>query len=1121
MLHRIMAFTIALLLATATFSQASVSTLPQTGQATCYNSSSIAIACTGTGQDGDLKTGVPWPSPRFVDNGNGTLTDNLTGLVWSKDANPAVTIKYWQVALDFVTSLNNQNYKGYTDWRLPNVNEIYSLYNAGQIDSVGWLKSQGFTNVTWQYWASTGNAFSTSAHWAIGMDTGIVDGSTGSGSATWLWPVRGTTTGQYLIPKTGQTISNYPHDDGDLKTGAVWPTPRFADTGECVSDQLTGLLWPKNGNIMNGTKTWSGALTSAANLTLCGYSDWRLPNNRELQSLVDYGNTNPALPSGNLFTAIQQGLYWTSTSVLLNTKYPNSALSVAFTGMPSGYNGNGYVWFNNKVNLGNVLPVRGGQTTDIIQTYTITSSVTGGNGTISCTSPVNYDTTSTCTVTSATGYQLATFTDNGIDKKSAVSNNSYNINNVTANHTITAAFIAEPPVNGTCGSANGTITQTIPTSTPASNLCGTGNATALSGTGPWYWNCGNNTIAYCSANNTAALNITINLIDINTCPQVKLYVTTTDQSGNAVTGLTAANFAVRENSLPRAPITVTSAALNEPVSVALTLDYSGSIINGQLRSGMESAAVSFINQLGSQDAAAIIKFSTTVETVKNFSSDKTQLSAAVTTSWGQAGGDTALYDSIYQAISATSLRGGRVAVIAMTDGVESGSSSKTLADVIALAVAKGVPVFTVGLGSADNTTLQNLATSTGGKYYFAPSSTDLQAIYVRIANVINNQYIITYSTTGTSLVTRTVMADLTSGGATATDSKTYSGCSVAVPTNGACGTSNGTTLSSTPTTNFCSTGTASTPTGTGPWYWMCAGTNYGTTANCSAYFGTSANNFTKSKVFMGAGGDSFIISNTGTTIYGGSGNETIKISTGVTGVKTDANIDRLELPGALATYNFLVVAGTGIQIQTTSGVVVVTIPTLNQNATIAFTDGSTSLAQTGSSTFTLGNLAISTTTAGPVAAPLNTADKSTVGTNTTNLTKAKVFLGTNDSFSVSNSGASLFGNSGNVTVKIASGVTGVKTDANFQRIEVGGYLADYKFVVIAGTGIQLQNTNGTAVLTIPSLNQDATLAFADGSASLVQTGSAAFALGGVAVSTTSAATVLATLNSADKSNVGN
>ncbi|MBF0591713.1 MAG: hypothetical protein HQL02_06460, partial [Nitrospirae bacterium] len=87
--------------------------LPQTGQTTCYDASGKSIPCTGTGQDGALQNGVAWPNPRFTDNGDKTITDNLTGLVWSKVAStPTVGSctggkMIWQAALDYIVCLNN------------------------------------------------------------------------------------------------------------------------------------------------------------------------------------------------------------------------------------------------------------------------------------------------------------------------------------------------------------------------------------------------------------------------------------------------------------------------------------------------------------------------------------------------------------------------------------------------------------------------------------------------------------------------------------------------------------------------------------------------------------------------------------------------------------------------------------------------------------------------------------------------------------------------------------------------------------------------------------------------------------------------------------------------------
>ena len=171
--------------------------LPKTGQTTCTNASGFFIPCAGTGQDGELQRGVDWPSPRFTNNGNGTVTDNLTGLMWTQDANapgppictPSVG-KTWQNALNHVACLNTNNYLGYTDWRLPNVNELESLVNAEMSSSAIWLNSQGFSNVqAYLYWSSSTYAGGTSSAWNVYMYEGGVNADL-KAYAGYVWPVR-------------------------------------------------------------------------------------------------------------------------------------------------------------------------------------------------------------------------------------------------------------------------------------------------------------------------------------------------------------------------------------------------------------------------------------------------------------------------------------------------------------------------------------------------------------------------------------------------------------------------------------------------------------------------------------------------------------------------------------------------------------------------------------------------------------------------------------------------------------------------------------------------------------------------------------------------------------------
>jgi len=114
--------------------------VPKTGQTTCYDTSTV-ISCTGTGQDGQTQHGI---ARSYTDNGDGTVTDNNTGLMWEKldDSNLAGTAGIhdrdntytWANAFVKVSDLNALNFAGHSDWRVPSVMELQSIVNFGQVN---------------------------------------------------------------------------------------------------------------------------------------------------------------------------------------------------------------------------------------------------------------------------------------------------------------------------------------------------------------------------------------------------------------------------------------------------------------------------------------------------------------------------------------------------------------------------------------------------------------------------------------------------------------------------------------------------------------------------------------------------------------------------------------------------------------------------------------------------------------------------------------------------------------------------------------------------------------------------------------------------------------------------
>ncbi len=325
--------------------------LPSTGQTLCYNDEGKEIPCWRKefpGQDGFYQSGYPIKE-RFIDNGDGTVTDKFTNLMWQQeveDLNPPKNITSkdcmnWKEALQYCENLN---LAGYNDWKLPNVSELFTLVNYGlstpAIDPV-------FESGNWHYWSSTTPPWKSKYCVTINFAFGIVFSMSSKKKINncYAKAVREIdnsisnnkvekNNALYKLPSTGQTLcyddegkeipcysKGFPGQDGFYQSG--YPIKeRFIDNGDgTVTDKFTGLMWQKKAVDINGDQritepedclSWKKALQYCENLEFAGYTDWKLPNIVELHSIVDLRSEK----SGFTPKIERQSLiYWSSTSV--------------------------------------------------------------------------------------------------------------------------------------------------------------------------------------------------------------------------------------------------------------------------------------------------------------------------------------------------------------------------------------------------------------------------------------------------------------------------------------------------------------------------------------------------------------------------------------------------------------------------------------------------------------------------------------------------------------------------------------------------------------------------------------------------------------------------------------
>lgn len=230
--------------------------------------------------------------PDMTDNGDGTVTDNLTGLIWEQknETNDPLTYTYNDAAV----YCENLSLGGFDDWRMPSRKEYATILNLGRLSPS--LDTAYFpffirTNPTdIYYWTSSDYHDDPGQSWIMQLSFGIID----KGPKTSLYKVR-------CVRGTPDPAASY-----------------TANGNGTVTDNVTGLMWEQKtddgGNRdKDNTYTWKDALAYCENLVLGSVSDWRLPNPKELERLVDLSSSSPAIDTA-YFPHTSSGYYWTSST---------------------------------------------------------------------------------------------------------------------------------------------------------------------------------------------------------------------------------------------------------------------------------------------------------------------------------------------------------------------------------------------------------------------------------------------------------------------------------------------------------------------------------------------------------------------------------------------------------------------------------------------------------------------------------------------------------------------------------------------------------------------------------------------------------------------------------------
>ena len=259
------------------------------------------------------------------------------------------------------------------------------------------------------------------------------------------------------------------------------------------------------------------------------------------------------------------------------------------------------------------------------------------------------------------------------------------------------------------------------------------------------------TTAAALAQTPAGTQIKITQVDNSKFPQVTVYISVTDASGNPV-GIDPSSIQLTENGKVMQPSFAGGGKEGGvgPLTTMLVMDVSGSMDKNGKIDGAKAAAKAYVAQMRPGDQAGIITYNTHAQETQAITKDHDALNKAI--DGIQTSGNTAMYDALMVAENDLKDVQGRKAIIAVTDGLDNSSSHKA-ADVIAGVGPSGLSISTIGLGDPstkaqtglDETALKSLADQAGGGYSFAGDAASLSALFQSYGRQLQSEYVLTYA----------------------------------------------------------------------------------------------------------------------------------------------------------------------------------------------------------------------------------------------------------------------------------------------------------------------------------------------------------------------------------------